>query len=112
MGLESYRITYQLVEAGTQRAKTKLVDSDGYSYNVKLRRANATYWQCTVRPKGNQCKAIVVQRGDDFQQGTQGHNHQATVGTAAAAKIMASVKEKAAADPFKPTSAIVNKVSE
>ena len=47
-GLESYKITYQLVEAGTQRVKTKLVDSDGYSYNVKLRRANATYWQCTV----------------------------------------------------------------
>ena len=109
---ESYAITFQLVDAGTQRAKTKLVDSDGYSYNVKLRRANAIYWQCTVRPKGNQCKAIVIQRGNDFQQGSQSHNHQPTTGAATAAIIMASVKEKAVADPFKPASAIVNEVSE
>ena len=107
---ESYTIIYQLVDAGTQRAKTKLVDSDGYSYNVMLGRANAIYWQCTVRPNGNQCKAIVIQRGNDFQQGTQSQNHQPTTG--AAAKIMASVKEEAVADPFKPASAIVNEVSE
>lgn len=109
---ESYAITFQLVDAGTQLAKTKLVDSDGYSYNVKLRRANAIYWQCTVRSKGNQCKAIVIQRGNDFQQGSQSHNHQPTTGAATAAIIMASFKEKAVADPFKPVSAIVNEVSE
>lgn len=111
-GSESCAITFQLVDAGTQRAKTKLVHSDGYSYNVKLRRANAIYWQCTVRPKGNQCKAIVIKRGNDLQQGSQSHNHQPTTGAAAASKIMASVKEKAVADPFKPASAIVNEVSQ
>ena len=42
-------VTYQLVEAGTKHAKTELADSDGYTYNVQHRRANATYWQCTVR---------------------------------------------------------------
>lgn len=111
-GSESYTITYQLVDAGTQQAKMKPLASDGYSYNVKLRRANTTYWQCTVHPKGNQCKSIVVQRGNDFQLGTQSHNHQPTIGAAAVAKIMASVKEKAVADPFKPASAIVNEVGE
>lgn len=111
-GSESCAITFQLVDAGTQRAKTKLVHSDGYSYNVKLRRANAIYWQCTVRPKGNQCKAIVIKRGNDLQQGSQSHNHQPTTGASAASKIMASVKEKAVADPFKPASAIVNEVSQ
>ena len=60
----------------------------------------------------NQCKAIVIQRGNDFQLGSQSHNHQQTTGGAAAAKIMASVKEKAVADPFKPASAIVNEISE
>ena len=35
-------VTYQLVEAGTKRAKMKLADSDGYTYNVQHHRANAT----------------------------------------------------------------------
>lgn len=30
-GSESYTITYQLVDEGTQRAGTKLMDSDSYS---------------------------------------------------------------------------------
>ena len=102
-------VTYQLVEAGTKRARTKLVDSDGHTYNVQLRIANATYWQCTVRGKGNYCKAIVIQWGDGFQQGKQEHNHPPAVGTANAVRIMASVKEKAVNDQFKPASAIVDK---
>ena len=52
------------------------------------------------------------QLGNDFQQGTHTHNHQLTIGAATAAKVMASVKEKAVADLFKPASAIVNEVSE
>ena len=104
-------VTYQLVEAGTKRAKTKLADSDGYTYNVQHRRANATYWQCTVRGKGNYCKAIVIQQGDGFQQGKQEHNHPPAVGAANAAKIMACVKDKSMNDQFKPASAIVDEVS-
>lgn len=50
------------------------------------------------------------QLGNDFQQGTHTHNHQLTIGAATAAKVMASVKEKAVADLFKPASAIVNEV--
>ena len=69
---ESYRVTYQEIEGGTERAKTKLVDSDGYSYNIKLKRARVTYWQCTVRPKGNACKAMVVQRGSEYQRNCVG----------------------------------------
>ena len=64
----------QLKEAGTKRARTKLADSDGYSYNLQVRRTNVTYWQCTVRPTGNHCKATVIQRGDGLQQGKHGHN--------------------------------------
>ena len=60
---ESYRVTYQQIERGTERPKMKLVDSDGYSYNVKQKRARVTYWQCTVRPKGNACNAMVIQHG-------------------------------------------------
>ena len=104
-------VTYQLIEAGTKRARTKLADSDGYTYNVQLRRANATYWQCTVRPTGRHCKAIVIQRGDGFQHGKYDHNHPPALGAATAARIMASVKEKAIEDQFRPASAIVDEVS-
>ncbi|XP_067024035.1 uncharacterized protein [Acropora muricata] len=105
-----HKVTYQLVEGGTKRAKTKLADSDGYTYNVQLRRANVTYWQCTVRPKGNHCRAIVIQRGNEFQQGKQNHNHPPAAGAATAATVMASVKGRAVEDQFKPASAIVNEV--
>ena len=107
----SHAVTYQLVEAGTKRARTKLADSNGYTYNVQLRRANAIYWQCTVRPTGRQCKAIVIQRGEGFQHGKYDHNHPPALGAATAARIMASVKEKAVEDQFRPGSAIVDEVS-
>ena len=104
-------VTYQLIEAGTKRARTKLADSDGYTYNVQLRRVSVTYWQCTVRPKGNHCKAIVIQRRDEFKQGKQVHNHPPALGAATAARIMATVKEKAVEDQLKPASAIVDEVN-
>ena len=102
-------VTYQQVEV--KGARTKLLNSDGHTYNVHLRIANATYWQCTIRGKDNYWKAIVIQWGDGFQQGKQGHNHPPEVGTANAARIMASVKEKAVNDKFKSASAIINEVS-
>ncbi|KAK3875764.1 hypothetical protein Pcinc_019403 [Petrolisthes cinctipes] len=55
-------ITFQLSEKGTQRGRDKLVDSHGYTYNKKMQRSNVTYWQCTVRPKRNPCKALVTQK--------------------------------------------------
>lgn len=85
----------------------KLADSDGYTYNVKIRRANATYWQCTVRPRDNGCKAIAIQRGDVFTAGNQSYNYPPIAGLATAAKIMACVKERAVEDQFKSTSVIV-----
>ena len=42
--------TFQIVEGASERGKRKLIDSWGYSYNVKRQRVNATDWQCTVRP--------------------------------------------------------------
>jgi len=52
-----------------------------------------------------------MQRRDGFQQGKHGHNHPPALGTATAAKIMASVKEKAVYNQFKPASMIVDEVS-
>ena len=43
-------LTFQIMEGASERAKRKLIDSNGFSYNVKRQRLEATDWQCTVRP--------------------------------------------------------------
>jgi hypothetical protein len=73
-------VQYQIVEEGTNRRKVKLVDSLGYSYNVKERGKSTVYWQCTVRPKGTYCKATVKEcPAGVFTLGKNGHNHSAQV---------------------------------
>ena len=47
----SFAVTFQLLEDSTTKGRPKVIDSRGYCYNVKRRRANATDWQCTVRSK-------------------------------------------------------------
>ncbi|XP_044164508.1 uncharacterized protein LOC114952152 isoform X2 [Acropora millepora] len=103
-------LTYRIVEEGTKRRRRKLIDSLGYSYNVKEKGKYTTYWQCTVRPKGNYCRATVKETDGDFVAGQQGHNHQAEVGAFIAAQITTSVKRKAMDNLFKPAPAIVEEV--
>ena len=86
------------------------MDSLGYGYNVRSKRSYATYWQCTVRPRGNAFKATVIQRDGTFQAGANAHNHSSEPGAVTAAKIVKLVKEKALEDKFKPASAIVEEV--
>ena len=107
---QSFELTYQLVEEATKRGKVKLIDSQGYNYNVKRRRGNATDWQCTVRPKINPCRATVVERNGAYKASANAHNHPADVGAGTAADIMKKVKSKAMADILKPASAIVDEV--
>ncbi|XP_076037058.1 uncharacterized protein LOC143022632 [Oratosquilla oratoria] len=108
---EEFRLTFEIIEDGTKRRCRKLVNNRGYSYNVKRRRTTGTTdWQCTVRPKGNQCRATVVQKGNEFIVGKNVHNHAAQPGTDIATKISASVKAKAATDMYKPASAIITEV--
>ena len=42
-------LTFQIMESASERGKRKLIDSNGFSYNVKRQRLEATDWQCTVR---------------------------------------------------------------
>ena len=77
---------------------------------VNAKRSYVTYWQCTVRPKGNPCKASVAERDGTFQAGKNSHNHSVEVGAATARKIVTTVKAKALENKFKPASAIVNEV--
>lgn len=64
-----------------------------------------------MRPKGNQCKATVVERGGSFTAGTFAHNHSAQAGALLATQVIKQVKEKAIADKFKSASAIVEEVN-
>lgn len=48
-----FAVTFQIISDSTSKGKPKLIDSRGYSYGVKRRRANATDWVCTIRPKVN-----------------------------------------------------------
>jgi hypothetical protein len=82
------------VEEETKRRKISLVDSVGFKYNVHSKRSYATYWQCTVRPKGNPCKASVVERNGLFLAGKSNHNHQVEAGAFTAAEVVAAVKTK------------------
>ena len=82
----------------------------GLFLHIRSKRPCATYWQCTVRPKGNQCKATVIKRDGVFTAGQAVHNHPQAVGTYTAVKIISTVKRKAVADVFKPASAIVDGV--
>ena len=102
--------TFQLVEEGSKHRETKLVDSLGYSYNVRSKWSHATYWQCMVRPRGNACKVTVIQQDGTFQAGTKAHNHSSEPGAVTAAKIMKLVKERAVGDRFKLASAMVGEV--
>ena len=101
------QLTYQIIDEGTIHRKKKLIDSRGFTYNVKEGGKETTYWQCTVRPKGIYCRATVKERNAQFMTGKQSHNHPPV----AVAKILTAVKEKALQDVFKPVSAIVEEVS-
>ncbi|CAB4027969.1 hypothetical protein pdam_00025431, partial, partial [Paramuricea clavata] len=104
-------VTYTVVDGATKRGKSRLIDSQGYTYNVKRRCVNATDWQCSVRPKGNPCRATVKQNNNDiFERNTCSHNHPGEPGAITAAKIAVTVKQKATDDLFKPASAIVDEV--
>jgi hypothetical protein len=59
-------VTYKIVDEGTKRRKICLLDSIGFSYNIHSKRSYATYWQCTVRPKGNPCKASVIEKNGAY----------------------------------------------
>ena len=50
---QSFAVTFEVINDCTTKGKPKLVDSRGYSYGNKCRRANATDWVCTRRPKVN-----------------------------------------------------------
>ena len=54
----SFAVSFQVINDCTNKGRPKLIDSRGFSYGIKRRRANATDWVCTMRPKVNIAKKI------------------------------------------------------
>lgn len=99
-------VSFQLFEEGTKRGHNKLIDNLGYTYNIKLRRPNVTYWQRTVRPKVNPCKATVSQRNKTLVKSNTSHNHPPSTDSASTTKITSQVKKMALQDLCKSASVI------
>ena len=106
-------VTNEMVEKGSKRRCKKLIiiDSIGYSYTFKEKTKTTNYWQCSVRPKGNPCRATVKEQDGSFIPGLNTHNHQPQPGALLAAKIVKCVEQKAMDNVFKPATAIVEEVS-
>ena len=104
--------TYELVQKSSQRLMDKLIDSDGYTYNLHKKRGTTAYWQCTaaVHNKTVNCKATVLQKGDEFKPGMNSHIHSGLPGVAMVNRVMKEVKEKATYDHSKSAAAIAEEV--
>ena len=104
-------VTYEMVGEGSKRRFKKLIDSIGYSYTFKEKTKTTNYWQCSVRPKGNPCRATAKEQDGSFIPGGNTHSHQPKPGALLAAKIVTCVKQKALDNVFKPATTIVEEVS-
>lgn len=77
-------LTFSIVEGATNKGKRKLIDSYGYSYNVKRQRVKATDWQCTVRPLVRNkeeflfiaCVSVFLSANQFFFLGKPLHGHR------------------------------------
>jgi len=95
------------------RGSKKLIDPNGYSYNIKAVNQNigVTYWQCSIRPKKNPCRASLIEKADGaLVIGRHTHNHSVTPGAAISSRVVAAVKELAAYNVYKPAQMIVKDV--
>ena len=73
-------------------------------------KADKIHWQCSIRPKGNHCKATVLEQDGVYTFGKHPHNHGTYSGTLAAAQIVSTIKTKALEELSKPASVIVKEV--
>jgi len=104
-------LTYEIIEGGTKRGGAKLVDSLGFQYNVKRKYKTTTHWQCTVRPKGNTCRVVVLEEKEVNTFTRRGiHNHEPDVGAKLATEIVTAVKQEAVNDVYKSAAKIVKEV--
>ena len=84
---------YDIIEGGSQRGESKLVDNLGYNYCLKKKSGTNKHWPCSVRHRKMQCHAAVVQKGSDFvRREKHPHNHPPEENAAYKFRINAELK--------------------
>lgn len=86
--------TFTVIEKSTEQGFKTLVDSRGYSYNVKREGKLVTAWCCVIRNKKVYCRATVAQSKDNFEEGLHEHGHPPTSGLEAAYWVKQTINEK------------------
>ncbi|XP_069163140.1 uncharacterized protein [Procambarus clarkii] len=87
------KVSYEIVEGGSQRGGPLLVDSSCFSYTKKRTTRTITTWICSVRNKTIKCHASVKQHGNTFRMGKQPHIHPPESGLVTKVKMHLKVKE-------------------
>ncbi|KAL3832718.1 hypothetical protein ACJMK2_024335 [Sinanodonta woodiana] len=108
-------ITYEIIQCGTQRGFKKLVDSRGYTYNVKRTESamqDTVRWTCSIRNKTRRCPATVQQIGDEFRHGRKGHNHPGSTTAVLTTKVKAKAKQEAKVNVLEDAESLVDRVIE
>ncbi|KAI8516267.1 hypothetical protein Bbelb_048480 [Branchiostoma belcheri] len=88
---EGSETTFKLIDEGTKRGRSKLADSDGYSYTVK-KKPYAVCWTCSRRQRGNKCPATVVEGNGVYWWGGHRYTHPPIMHAATNLQIQASVR--------------------
>jgi len=68
-------LPFEVIDAGTSKGETLLIDSHGNNYCIKMRRDRRVYWRCCLRTASVQCKAAVIQHDNEFSVGVHQHLH-------------------------------------
>ena len=98
---------FRIVSNSSQKGKDMLIENVGYSYILRLKRNNATYWRCSVRNKSVICSATVTQRGNLFTRGVNAHNHSANPEVNFKPELKVYVLKRAKSEIFVPAAEIV-----
>lgn len=102
-------VTFEIVEGASKRGQKKLFNSGGYSYCMKGRQNQITYWHYGLLGKANHCPASVIQQPEGFSIGIH-HSHTQEVGLPETAKLTVAIKRKPTDNLFRPASTIVEEV--
>lgn len=103
-------LTFTMLDCGSKRGRCKLADSLDYSYTVKRRKNEVTYWECSMRQKDHRCPASVIERAGSFLRGSNNHIHPPQVGAATNLQIQTAVRTRAQDDVYHPGPALVQDV--
>ncbi|KAK7086474.1 hypothetical protein SK128_016007 [Halocaridina rubra] len=64
-----------ILENGSKKGRSLLVDPQGYTYTLRRDRGNKIYWACSVRNSKLHCGACMIQTGEIFSRGKKEHLH-------------------------------------